>query len=462
MKKTKPPVVVLLGRTNSGKSTLFNRLTEHGKAIISPLTNTTRDQNRDFVYWKGSMCELIDTGGLDMAALDPLDLEIQRQVQRAIAEADAVIVVVDGKHDMMPQDRDVLSLLRKANKPAVLCVNKVDSQRIATTAESEFAPLNIEPMHLISALTGSGTNDLLDSLFELLPHYAAPEFDPEIDSIHLALVGRPNVGKSSLFNAMVGEDMVIVSDIAHTTRDVNDSELHYKDRVLHIIDTAGIRRKNRVGQWSGSRESSMQSKVERIGVHAALQSVERCDVVILVVEAQKYVSKQDKVLVHFAQQHGKSLVIAVNKWDTIPDKDSNTINEYVSYFSHHLGFAQDTPVIFTSAIDHLRVTELLDLAITTYDKRFAKADPAHLSDVLYSVMRTKPLQRKLNRNDLNLQRKPLKLISLDQIGVNPPVFRLVTSSPKAVAPALMHTIEKGIREDARFAGVPIQIDIRNS
>ncbi|MDP3970158.1 MAG: ribosome biogenesis GTPase Der [bacterium] len=460
MSLKRPPKIVLLGRTNAGKSTLFNRLSEHGKAIVSSTENTTRDQNRDFVYWKGSMFELIDTGGLDTAALDPLDKEIQDQVAKALLEANLILFVVDGKSDLMPQDKEVKKILAGIKKPVVLCINKTDNLKIKQNAKAEFSRLNIEPTVTISAINGIGTADLLDEILKLIPHYPAPEESEEDDLLHIALVGRPNVGKSSLFNALVGEDRVIVSDIAHTTRDINDTDLVYKDNKIRLIDTAGIRRKSKVGDWNmkGKKNKGL-ANIERLGVQATLANVEKSDVVILLLEAQKRISSQDKTLVSHSKKHGKGLIIVVNKWDLIPDKDSTTINEFQDYYSDNLEFAKHTPVLFISALNKQRTTKVLDMAIEVNDARSFMAPQEDLNDALREIQKRNPTQK--TRVGRNQQRVPLVLKSLKQTEIDPPVFILKTPKPKEIAGAVFSLLEKEIRKRCNYDGVPIKIEARS-
>ncbi len=299
------PRVAIVGRTNAGKSTLFNRLTETNKAIISPIENTTRDQNRGQVHWKGWQCEIIDTGGLDTTASDPLDQAIQAQVQRALNIADAIIFVVDGKTDLLPQDKTIAQLLQKLRKPVLLCINKVDTRRAAAVPLANFASLAYDAF-LCSAKNGSGTSELLDALFERIPHSPSPELANQT-SVILTIVGRPNVGKSSLFNALLGENRVIVSDLPHTTRDINDTEFTYNNQLFTILDTAGIRKKSNYGHGS-------TGMLERFSVTAAVDTIDKADVVVLVLEAQLRISAQDKSLVDYAKKTGQSVMVVINKW----------------------------------------------------------------------------------------------------------------------------------------------------
>ena len=242
----KYPNIVLIGRTTAGNSTLFNRLTDAGHAIVSPIPNTTRDQNRALVHWKGFSANLIDTGGLDMSSYDPLDQEIRKQVDQALAEADALLFVVDGLGDLMPQDREAALFLQKSGKLIVVALNKCDSIRLRHQAIATFASLPLREQVPCSAKNGTGTAELLDAAFALIPQHATKI--EERSSVHVALVGQPNVGKSTLFNALLGEPRVIVSPLPHTTRDPHDTLLEYNGRFYNLIDTAGMRRKTKMGK----------------------------------------------------------------------------------------------------------------------------------------------------------------------------------------------------------------------
>ncbi len=459
MSNAEIPSVVLIGRTNAGKSTLFNRLIEEEKAIVSPAENTTRDQTRGKIYWKGAMCELVDTGGLDTAELDSLHQEIQRQVHMAVEKASAIIFVVDGKGELMPQDKETGRWLQQLGKPVIVCINKVDGQRQRQTGTATFASLPAQHLVMCSANNGSGTGDLLDELFECIPKVSAPEHIQRKDNVTLTIVGQPNVGKSTLFNALIGEDRVIVSDIAHTTRDINDTTLDYHGKQFTILDTAGIRRKSRVGQWHGKGVAKGElAKIERYSVHAALRSIEEADVVALVVEAQQRIQNQDKTLVSHAHRNGKGLFIVVNKWDLIPDKTTSTIHEFEKYFSQVLNLHY-IPMVFTSGLVGKRVTDILDLALQVQQERERVMPEEELDSILRSVQSQQPREKK--KLIKGQPKKILELVSLKQTGINPPTFTLKAKKPKNVAPAIVHIIERKIRERGGYKGVSININLRD-
>lgn len=453
------PRVVLIGRTNAGKSTLFNRLIEEDKAIVSPAENTTRDQTRGKVYWKGSVCELIDTGGLDTAALDSLHKDIQRQVHMAVEDASVIMFVVDGKGELMPQDKETGRWLQQLGKPVIVCINKVDGQRQRQTGTATFAALPAEHLIMCSANNGSGTADLLDELFEMIPNVAAPEHAQRKDNVTLTIVGQPNVGKSTLFNALIGEDRVIVSDIAHTTRDINDTTLDYHGKQFTILDTAGIRRKSRVGQWHGKGIARGElARIEKTSVHAALRSIEEADVVALVVESHRRIQNQDKTLVSHAQRYGKGLFVVINKWDLVPDKTTSTIHEFEKYFSQVLNLVK-VPMVFTSGLAGKRVTDILDTALKIQANRERVMSDEDLDGILRSIQAQQPREKK--KLIKGQPKKILELTSLKQVDINPPTFLLKAKHPKNVAPAILHIIERKIRERGDYMGVPIVINLRD-
>lgn len=445
------PQVVLIGRTNAGKSSLFNRLCDAGHAIVSPVPNTTRDQNRGMVHWKGLSFELVDTGGLDLSVYDPLDKDIQIQVKRAIKDAKLILFVVDGQGEIMPQDMESAKLLQRQSIPVVVCVNKADSSRMRQDSAATFARLPFKEQILCSAKNGTGTGDLLDAIFARIPAVVTPEI--LTSTIKVALVGQPNVGKSSLFNGLLGEDRVIVSDLPHTTRDPHDTVLEYKDQLFTIIDTAGLRRQGRVGHGT-------ERVIEQLSVKAAKQMVDECDIAVMMIEAQRKIHKQDKSLIDYLKYSGKSFIIAVNKWDLIPDKSPSTINDFMKYFNYHFDFAPHVPFIFISALERQRVAAVLDLVLEVYNYRNHFMDPAELDAALRQVLGRQPRQRRKVQS-IN-PKKALFLKSLEQTSANPPQFKLLTPKPMTVAPAVINLLEKAIRERCPYKGVRINIDVTSA
>lgn len=449
----KLPRVVLCGRTNVGKSTLFNRLSETRKAITSGLAGTTRDRNFSKIAWRNKEFELIDTGGLDVFDQPELEKNIKKQIQIALQQAEVVLFVLDGKIDLLPQDRAIAKTLIHLKKPTVLTLNKIDSLKDEKKVDPAIYKLGFENIITCSGLNGVNTGDLLDEVAKLLPEEKNEITEKE--SLKLALIGQPNVGKSSLLNAIIGEERVVVSEIAHTTRDINDLEFEYQGKLFTLIDTAGLRRKSRVGKWKG-QDNRLLAKIEKEGVRATLNAVFEADLVVLILEAQTRVNAQDKALVQLIVDQGKSLIMVLNKWDLIPEKDQDTLNRYQDYFAAVLPFAAWAPRLFTSAKTKQRVKKILDLALEIKANQNREIPAKELTGVLEIFLRKyKPKQRETITHG---QRKsPLKLKELKQVKTKPPTFVLKTPQPKNVSPALTKILEKLIREQYNFTGTPIKI-----
>lgn len=451
--KQKYPVVAIVGRTNAGKSTLFNRLSETRKAIISPMENTTRDRNYADIAWEEKIFTLVDTGGLDTAVKDQLSAGIQKQVKMAIDEAALILFLVDGASHLMPQDKELAASLKKINKPVILGINKIDNQKKERALDPDFAKLNFKDTVKFSASNGSRTGELLDLIAKLLPSTGAIKEEKK-EALRLAIIGRPNVGKSSLINAILGEEKVLVSPLPHTTRDINDVKFIYDNQPFILIDTAGLRRKNRVGDWPDKQ----LGKIEKEGVRATIETLIRADVVALVLEAQERVTSQDQALLDLCLQYQKKIILVINKWDLIAEKDETTINEFARYFDAKLPFGKHVPMIFVSAVNKLRVKKILDLALEIQKQAVMVVDQEGLNDILNAILKKyKPRQRQTIT--FGQEKKPLVLKSLKQIKTNPPVFHLQTPTPKNVPGAIVKLIEKAIRDHYEFLGIPVKIFI---
>ncbi|MFH1536967.1 MAG: ribosome biogenesis GTPase Der [Patescibacteria group bacterium] len=452
MKKNKP-IVAICGRTNVGKSTLFNKLSESHKAITSSLAGTTRDLNYAEIAWAGKKFELIDTGGFDIFDVKDLENNIKKQIEITVKKADLILFIVDGQQGLLPQEKQILKKLVRDHKKIVLGINKIDNQQLRKKIDPDFDRLGVKNKIEFSGKNGSGTGDLLDVLTSLLPK-TSTKTKPETDFLKLAIVGKPNVGKSSLLNAILGEEKVVTSEVAHTTRDINDIEFKYKDKDFLLIDTAGIRKKAKVGKW----KDKLLSQIEKQSVQASLNTLKDADVVLLVLEAQKKVSDQDKRISQLAVDHSKGLIIVINKWDLIDEKTESTINEFTKYFHVHLPFLAWAPMIFISALEKQRVRKILDLALEVKTNQDLEIPQTELDDLLTLVIiRYKPKQRQTIT--YGQHKKMLILKSLTQIGTSPPTFRLKTPKPKNVSPAIPKLIEKHLREKYDFLGTTIKIRI---
>lgn len=447
------PQVAILGRTNSGKSTLFNRLSETHQAIISPLANTTRDRNFADIAWQGKMFTLVDTGGLDSAADDELGIEIQKQVKLAVRDADVILFLIDGTTGTLPQDKQLALMIKKMHKPTILGINKIDNQKRDKNLDPDFHKLNFNHVAKFSALNGSQTGDLLDLIVDLLPRKKVI-LKTKLPTLKLAIIGRPNVGKSSLINAILGEERVIVSKIAHTTRDINDVNFTYKNKKFTLIDTAGIRRKSQVGKW----HNKLMGKIEKEGVQATLNTMDKADIVLLVLETQQIISAQDQILVQLALEHQKNMIIVLNKWDLVADKEPLTVEKYIEYFHAHLPFAKHVPMIFVSAKEKQRVHKILDLALEVAAESKKQISDEELADLLRTIM-YKYQPRQKQTVTFGQQKKPLKIHCMKQIRTNPPLFYIQMNKPQNMPQAIKKIIEKEIRERYDFLGVPVKITV---
>ncbi|MBI2411345.1 MAG: ribosome biogenesis GTPase Der [Candidatus Kerfeldbacteria bacterium] len=445
------PRVVIVGRMNVGKSTLFNRLTGSKNAITSSLPGTTRDIHTGLVTWQGRDFELVDTGGLDVEDDEQLEERVIAAARRAMATADVVLFVIDGQAGVLPQDRVLAREIHNSKKPVLLLVNKIDSAKKESELPAEMHQLNFERVFLISAGNGRGTGDMLDGVYEYIGQQV--QISDREQRTKVAIIGRPNVGKSSLLNSLLGDERVIVADKAHTTRDTNDIPYDYGDKKFLLIDTAGIRRKANVGErWSDKR----LGQIEKESVRAAIQAIERADVVLLVIEAQERVTAQDKRIALLADELGKGLILVVNKWDLIEEKSAQTITEFTHYFDVAFPFLRWVPMIFISAKDGLRVKKVLDVVNQVTENYNRMLTLAELEPIFESVRRNyKPRQSATRK-----YRKPVAgLKRLKQVGNCPPWFYLKTNKPKDIPAAIPKIIERELRDHFDFDGVKIVIEI---
>ena len=453
------PVVAIVGRPNVGKSTLFNRLAERRMAIVDDIPGTTRDRLSTEVEWTGTVFDIIDTGGLDPTQVGPgkgqkplsigshqfID-QIRSQAEIAIGEADAILFVVDGQSGITPADREITDSLRKAQKikdgqlypPILLVVNKCESEE-AKQNSVQFYELGFKEIHIISAIHGSATGDMLDSLVEILPESGEEEEDT---SVKIAIVGKPNVGKSSLLNKIIGEDRVIVSNIPGTTRDAIDTRLVYNDTPITIIDTAGIRKRG-----------SIAPGVEKFSVLRAMKSIERSDVALLVVDAYEGIKSQDTHIAGYILDEWKSVVVIINKWDLI-EKDTHTMAEFTNYIRYELNFMDYVPILFISALSGKRVDKVLPLALQVQEERMSRLSTSQVNKIVQRAQDKHPSPSKAGKH--------FKIYYGSQVRNDPPTFLLHVNNPKLSHFTYLRYIENQIREQAPFLGTPIKIILRAS
>ncbi|MBQ1334452.1 MAG: ribosome biogenesis GTPase Der [Clostridia bacterium] len=432
------PIVALVGRPNVGKSTLFNKLAGRRISIVEDTPGVTRDRIYAETSWRGREFIMIDTGGIEPAADDMILKKMREQAQIAIDSADVIIFLVDIKSGMTASDQDVAHMLLRSNKPIVLCVNKVDSVGQMPVEAYEFYNLGLGDPYPVSSIHGLGTGDLLDAVFEHFP--PAEENEEEDEVIKIAVIGKPNAGKSSLINAILKEDRVIVSPIAGTTRDAIDTLFECEEGKFMFIDTAGIRRKSKVDE-----------SIEKYSVLRAYMAVERSDVCMIIIDAKEGISEQDAKIAGFAHEKGKASVIVVNKWDLI-DKETNTMNEFKKDVMDVLSFMQYAPIMFVSAKTGQRVGKLFSQLKYVAEQNSMRISTGMLNDILHEAMaRVQPPTDKGKR---------LKILYMTQTSTKPPTFVAFCNRADLFHFSYQRYIENQIREVFGMVGTPIRFVVR--
>lgn len=437
----KKPVIAIVGRPNVGKSTFVNRLVGKRQSIVDDLPGVTRDRIYFDVEWQNKIFTVIDTGGIIPGDEDEIMVSIYDQARIACEEADKIIFLVDGIEGATPVDFDIANILRQSGKPIYLAVNKVDSSSQITMI-SDFYSLAIGDPIAISALHGSGgVGDLLE---EITKDFIVDEEIEQDTAIKIAIVGRPNAGKSSIVNALLGENRVIVSDVSGTTRDSIDSRLKYADKEFVIVDTAGIRKKSKVDYG-----------VEKFAVDRAIRSIRECDVALMVIDATEAVngiSDQDKKIASIITEAGKGMVIAINKWDLIEDKKSNTINKFEQKIAHEIPFLDYVPKIYISAVTHQRLNSIFSKVVEVYQECTKRVSTGLLNKVLNEAYALNPPQ--------TIRNKRLKIMYATQAAVHPPTFLLFANNEDLLKDHYKRYLENKIREAFGFRGTSIRISVR--
>ncbi len=452
------PLVALVGRPNVGKSTLFNRLAGERLAVVDDVPGTTRDRLVAEGDWNGVFFDLVDTGGIDPSEVrigegrEPLSIgsrefidQIREQAEVAIRSADAIVFLVDVASGVTPADVEVAQILRRLqtrregrrHPPIILAVNKCDSQQRADQAW-QFFELGLGEPYPISAQHGRGTGDMLDALVAALN--VQPEETEEDDSVKIAIVGKPNAGKSTLLNRLVGEERAIVSPIPGTTRDAVDTRLEFDGVPVTLIDTAGIRKRGKI-----------ERGVEKYSVLRAHRAIQRADVVLLVVDAQQGVTAQDTHIAGFILEAWKSVVIVVNKWDAI-EKDTHTIYEYTDHVRQQLNFLDYVPVLFVSALTGQRVDQVMPQALIVQEERLARISTSQINKVLRDAQDRHPAPSRAGR--------PLKIFYGTQVRSDPPTFMIYVNDPKLAHFTYLRYLENRFREHYHFLGTPIRFVLK--
>jgi len=425
------PIVAIIGRQNVGKSTLLNRLAGQRVAIVADMPGTTRDRIFADVAWAGADFTLVDTGGLEIKPRSSVGRGIKGQVEVAIAEADAIIFMVNIRDGVLPADLEIAGMLRRSAKPVVLAANKADSPKFESEA-AEFYRLGLDEPFVISAHHGRGTAELLDKIISLLP--VPPAVEAEAEMLKLAIVGRPNVGKSTLLNALLGEERAIVDDAPGTTHDAVDSLLDFNGQNVLLIDTAGIRRR---GRWGAG--------VERYGIIRALRAIDRADVVLLVLDAAEMVTAQDKHIAGYIQEAAKGVVLVVNKWDLVDSKD---IAEYNRHIRGQLRFVSHAPIVYTSALLGQEVDRVVPEAFQVYQERLKRMPTTVVNSVVQEAVAAHHPPRVSGRQ--------LKILYATQAEVNPPTFVFFVNEAKLMSVSYRRYLENKLRRAFGFNGTPLR------
>jgi GTP-binding protein len=431
------PVVSIVGRPNVGKSTIFNRLVGSRKAIVDDQYGVTRDRHYGESFWNGREFTVIDTGGYQPDSTDVMVEGIREQVFIALEESDVILFVVDTETGITSLDQAVANLLRQQQKPVLLVANKADNQERALNA-SEFYALGFEELFPVSALNGTGTGDLLDRLVELLP---GKQEEGEQAYPKLAVVGRPNVGKSSFINALLDDDRCIVTDIPGTTRDSINSKLVYGDKTYILVDTAGLRKRRKV-----------KENVEFYSNVRTDRALRDCDIAILMLDAMRGFEAQDKHILSEAARFNKGIVIVLNKWDLVPEKNTNLIKEFEEYIYAEVPNMKWVPIVSVSALNRKRIGKVIEIAEKVVQERNKEIPTPAFNDFLQNIMKQRPLPIKRGR--------PLKIKYATQVKSAPPVFKFFMNMPSELPANYRRFIEKKIRDNYGFAGVPITLTFK--
>ena len=429
------PVVALVGRPNVGKSALFNRLVGENTAIVSEEAGTTRDRHFTRAEWAGRDFWLVDTGGLTEDPRIPMDVEIRKQVMQAIEEADLLLLVVDAKAGVHPIDRRLVEILRDAQRPFMLVANKVDNPDASDWYE--FYELGAGDPYPVSAANGKQTGDMLDALVARIP--SAEEQAP--DALKIAVIGRPNVGKSSIVNRLLGEERLVVSDVAGTTRDAIDTPFRYHGRDIVFIDTAGLR-----------RQSKIDEGIEFYSSLRTRRAIERADVCILVLDATQGLENQDLKIATLAWEAGRALVILVNKWDIFADKDEKSAAKFEKDAREKAPYLQWVPFIFVSALTGQRVTRVLDVVMQVDEERHKRISTSKVNETLEELLARRQPSQAAGRE--------VRLNYATQVEVAPPTIAVFGNAPDLVEEHYVRFLHNGFRDAYGFTGNPLRILLR--
>ncbi|MDQ7063093.1 MAG: ribosome biogenesis GTPase Der [candidate division KSB1 bacterium] len=432
----KKPIVAVVGRPNVGKSTFFNRVIRKREAIVDDLPGVTRDRKYAEAEWAGTEFVLVDTGGYFPGTRDRIGREVLKQVEITIREADVVLFMTDARAGVTALDEEIARILVRSEKPVLLAVNKVDNERVAL-AIGDFYALGLGEPQPLSAANGRQVGDLLDKVLELIPEEKRRWYEEERDEdvLHLAIVGKPNVGKSSLVNALIGEERNIVTDIPGTTRDSIDTRIRYYGKDIVLVDTAGLRRRTKV-----------KDSIEFYSMVRTHDAIRRSDVTVVLIDATQGMTDQDLRIINEAVRFNKGVIIAANKWDLI-EKDSNTAKEFEKAIRERLHSLQYIPVLLISALTKKRIYKVLELSQKVFEARKQRIPTSQLNKFLQEVMK--------KYSPPSMDRKEVKINYITQVKENPPVFALFANHPNSIKANYRQYIENQFRVRFDFTGVPL-------
>lgn len=431
------PVVAIVGRPNVGKSTFFNRLSGRRIAIIEDEPGITRDRIYHKSDWNGRTFHLIDTGGIEYGSKDQIQTMIRIQAELAIDEADVIIFVVDGREGITATDQEIAQFLHRSKKPVLVAVNKIDDQKHMDQVY-DFYQLGFEYLFPISSVHGTGTGDLLDQLVACFPEEESLE--EEEDTIRVSFIGRPNVGKSSIVNAILGEERVLVSDIAGTTRDAVDTPFEYQGQSYILVDTAGLRKRGKVYE-----------SIEKYSVIRALRAIDESDVCVIVIDGERGIAEQDKRIAGLAHEAGCGSIFVVNKWDAV-EKDEKTMNQFRQRILDHFQFMQYAPILFVSAKTKKRLARILPTVKEVAEQHAMRVSTSVLNQVIQeAVLHTPPP---------SVKGKRMRIQYATQVSVKPPTFALFVNDPDLAHFSYIRFLENQLRQSFQFWGTPIRIRLR--
>ncbi len=430
------PIVTLVGRTNVGKSTLFNRLVGKKKSITEDISGVTRDRIVDKVEWQGDEFLLVDTGGLDISNKEMMNQEIKSQVEKALLETDLILFVVDGKEGLNPYDDEIADVIRHYKKKVIVVVNKIDSHKIPDHIY-DFYSLGFEDLAIISAEQSKGLGDLLDNICENIDFQAYENIE---DETRIAIIGKPNAGKSSLVNLLLDDNRMIVTNVAGTTRDAVDSYWVYNDKNYVLIDTAGLRRKKKV-----------KESIEFYANQRTFDAVDSAEIVLFLIDATVGVTEQDTKIAGYAHNQRKAIIIAVNKWDLV-EKENNTMKDMEKDIRNKLGFALYAPVIFISVLKNQRINSLLDMIEIVDNNYHTRISTGVLNSILQDAIM-------LNQTPQD-KGKRLKIYYISQVGTAPPKFMLSVNDRELMHFSYMRYLENQIRKNYNLVGVPFSFILK--